>query len=501
MTKFYSVALLAGALVAGSLAADAKTASASKPRFKHGRQIEAPVHPAYRTLVAAKKAAGKKKAVRKPVSSLAENQTWLPVTQVVSVWDGEWIEIEKYSTTWNANGKPVINIIQPMEDEVTDFTKEEYTYDDYGYQTGLLTSIGESLDDLTATTRTTREYDPVVHHLVTYQVEETFDGSEWVKSGNEFRRIVTRDNAGNITKVEVQTPYEDRWDPMEKYEIEYGADGKASKISFSEMEYDWNTFEPTDWSLRYVYDHIEWYCTDGQIYDMDCIYESTNKVKTFSQMVGDEVACVSTVTYVGDTDDFVLVGDMGWAVFTQTWTNHENGGYTNHTVQVDEPEEEGMEPMTETMVECVKYDALGNGLLEVGYYIYDGELMLETYSKGEDLVDASTGFITEYTLTEFWPAEEEPVEGEEEWYALSRAEVDDILAPLEGIEGEWVAYLNVKFSDYQPAGSAALDKIDAEIADGKAEYFTIDGRRVNGTPAAGLYIRRTASGATKVLVK
>lgn len=500
MMKFYSAALLAGALVAGTLAADAKTDKVANLRFKQG-SVEAPVHPALKAQ-AARKAAGKKsRAARRPVVSLAENESWYPTTQVISVWEGEWFDVEKYTTTWNAAGKPLVNIVESLEEGVEEYTKEVCVYDDYGYMTSKVTSNGASLDDLQESSRVSRGYDPVVHHLVTSNMEEMYNDqtSQWMQTGNVYRRIVTRDGAGNITSVEVQTYFDGRWDPDNKYDIEYGADGKASKISYSVMQYD-ETYHPTDWMTRHVYDHIEWYCTDGQIYDMDCIYEGANKVKTFSQMVGDEVACVSTVNYVGDSDDYVLVGDMGWAIYTLTWTNHEYGGYTSYTVQVDTEVAEGEEPYTEKNVSILKSDELGNSMLDVHYSIYGDELYMDIYTKGEDVLDGE-GRISEYTMAEFYPLEEEPAEGEEEWYAVSRATDDELLAPLDAIEGEWENYIKVVFSDYQPAQSAALDRIDAEIADGKAEYFTIDGRRVNGTPAAGLYIRRTAVGTTKVLVK
>lgn len=320
-----------------------------------------------------------------------------------------------------------------------------------------------------------------------------------MQSGNIFRRTVTRNAEGKVTSVVREQPFADRWDPMEKFDFTYGPDGTVIKIVNSVMQFD-DSHAPTDWLEDLIYENIEWYKFDGQIYDMDCIFEGNNKVKTYTQIYNGEPVVVSNVVYVGDTDDFDLVGDMGYAAFTQSWVNHENGGYTSKTVYTEEAEE-GMEPYVETKVDCCLYDVLGNELLVVGYIEADGIVYLDYYAKAEETLDAANGYPSEYILSEFWPAEEEEDPVLEEYAALSRVDTSDITAPLDALDGEWVDFIKITFSDYAQAGTGAVDKIATDIADGKAEYFTIDGRRINGTPASGLYIRRTATGAQKVLVR
>jgi hypothetical protein len=48
-----------------------------------------------------------------------------------------------------------------------------------------------------------------------------------------------------------------------------------------------------------------------------------------------------------------------------------------------------------------------------------------------------------------------------------------------------------------------MDGVDTVLSEEEApvEYYTLSGIRVKGVPAAGLYIRRQGSKATKVLVK
>ncbi len=500
MTKFYSLAA-AGALVLGTLSAVAGPAKVT-PAFKKGNKVEMTVHPALAKTGAVKKnlAAKKQAAVagrHHRIASMAENQVWRPVKQIVSMSDGgEWIPSEEYTTTWTPQGYPQVDLIKALDEEDT-YSRVEYVYDEFGMLTEQTTYVGETADNLVPSSRRLKEYDPKMHNLLLNTIAESWDeaASAWVSAGASQRRVVTRDADGNVTSVQLELAYNGRYDPISKYEFFYGDDKKANNIVYSEMEFDYSTYEPVGWFEDLVYDNIEWYAFDGQIYDMDCIYEGNNKVKAFTQMYEGEPVVVSTVTYVGDTDDFTLVGRMTDGVFEQTWTNYPNGGYLSEVVQTTE----GVDGSVEKYVESAMFNELGNDLLGIQYTIYDGVLEFGTYLKGEEVLDPATELPVTYIQREFMPLEEGG--DEEEYFALSRMTVDEITAPLDELEGDWEDFVKIEYSDYQIAGTGAVDKIATDIADGKAEYFTIDGRRVNGTPASGLYIRRTATGAQKVLVK
>ncbi|MDE6125378.1 MAG: hypothetical protein K2G30_00310 [Muribaculaceae bacterium] len=501
MTKFYHVAL-AGALVIGSLAPAA--AKISDLPLKKARSIEVPAHPALAKTAAAKKTTAKgfdRKAAR--VVSMAENDVWRPTTQVVSGWDpdeADWLPMEEITTTWDAAGRPLVDIFKSLEEE-DEYSKTETVYDEYGYATLETSYVGTSLDDMTPSTRKVREYDPRIHNLIVSNSEERWDAatSSWAPVGNIYRNIVTRDDSGNVTCVQLELYYSGRWDPITKYDFFYGEDGKASKIVQSQMQFDYSTFTPTEWMEDIIYDNVEWYAFDGQIYDLDCIFEGNNKVKAYTQVYDGEPMVTCDVTYVGDTDDFTVVGNLGYAVYEQTWINYENGGYLNHVTQTEEAEE-GEEPIVGEFIDCVKVNEMGNDLLVVNYEIYDGEMLFGGYSVGDETRDPDNGLLTSYESREFWPAEEDF--GDEDFdFLASRSAVNEITAPLDQLEGEWENFIKIDYSDYTTAGTGAADRVATDIADGFAEYFTIDGRRVNGTPAAGLYIRRTSAGTTKILVK
>ncbi|MCM1070440.1 MAG: hypothetical protein NC210_09095 [[Clostridium] fimetarium] len=500
MTNFYSFAL-AGSLLLGSAAAYAATPSKAPKHFaKQGKSAVLAAHPSDNLLVKAspKKSAAKVRRAARRAVSYAENNTWRPSTEVVSISlePGEWLDIEKVSLTWNADGKVLTTITEGIDEEYV--SREEMAYDEFGYWTSRTSFNGETLDALQPESRDVRQYDPRVHSLATYLATETYDATtqQWVASGIANKVVITRDAAGNITSAETQAPYEGDFLGVHKYVITYGADGKASRIALMQMQYDEN-YKPVGYAEDIVIGNIEWYTTDGQIYDQDCIFEGANKVKSFEQLNSDGSALSGTkVTYVGDSDDFELTTTYADGVFTQTWTDLENGGYLSHSKFVMAAEE-GEEPYTEEYVECLKLDKLGESLGEIAYDIYGGELEFGYWTKAEETLNDHDMPET-YALREFYPLEEE---GGEDYFAFSRAAVDDIEAPLEALEGDWFDYIKIAYSDYVLAGTNAIDKVASDIADGKAEYYSIDGRRLTSAPAAGLYIRRTAAGASKILLK
>lgn len=498
----------------GSMSADAAVAKSAKFAARKHVKVEAPVHPALAKSVAtpkAKKSAKEKAAAFKGsrrVLSLAENSVWRPETQVVSAWDYDtetWVEAEELTSTWDAQGNPLTVVSKSLLEE-GDYAKTTYTYDEYGFVTEEVTYVGTSLEDLAPSSRKVHAYDSQIHNLIVENSEEMWDeaSSAWVAVGNVYRRIVTRDDAGNVTSVQVESLYQGAYDPLEKYEFTYGDDGKPVKLVYWVMAFDYTTNEPTGWVEDIIYEQAGWYSFDGQIYDLDCIFEGNNKIKTFTQVYEGEPIGVTNVTYVGDTDDFTAVGDFGYATTVQTWLNYENGGALNHTLYTEDLGDDMV--YTEDFVECATFDELGYDLLNFSYLVSEDMLQFGGYLNGEQTLDPDKGYPVDYVLREFYPLEEDWGDedwGDEDWsvYASRSAVPSEYTAPLDVLDGDWENFIAIKFSGYNDVASSAIDRVAAETAEGKAEYFTIDGRRVNGAPAAGLYIRRTANGSSKVLVK
>lgn len=148
MTKFYSIAL-AGALALGGVSATAVPRSA-KLAVKHGAKVEA-VHPGIagpKTVRKASAAKGSRHYARLNAVKSAANDVWRPTTQTIFEWDGEaWTEVEQYTTTWNSDGQPLVDITKALPDG-DEWGKIEYTYNEYGYLVSERSFTGSSLDDL-----------------------------------------------------------------------------------------------------------------------------------------------------------------------------------------------------------------------------------------------------------------------------------------------------------------------------------------------------------------
>ena len=128
-----------------------------------------------------------------------------------------------------------------------------YTYDTDGNIKAEEESLwNDSRQMLMPATRTGYEYDTVVKDFCIKKVTETYNGAGWVAGTSEGCRV-TRNGQGNVTEV----VYSEDGEETEKLTVEYGADGKASRITGYEYE--------AGWKLASKYYDITWKETDGQL--------------------------------------------------------------------------------------------------------------------------------------------------------------------------------------------------------------------------------------------
>ncbi|MDE6286907.1 MAG: hypothetical protein K2L99_07930, partial [Muribaculaceae bacterium] len=57
------------------------------------------------------------------------------------------------------------------------------------------------------------------------------------------------------------------------------------------------------------------------------------------------------------------------------------------------------------------------------------------------------------------------------------------------------------FSGYSLTATDGLNKVEIDATDGPVEYFNLQGIRMQGKPAPGIYIRRQGNRTEKVFVK
>ncbi len=340
----------------------------------------------------------KKTARRVPrLASQSATSIWKPRTeQVFECWDGEWMLSSTYTYTYNIKGLPVVT----LEDMDGDLYRTTYTYNENGKKTVELVESAISEDgevgEFTPSEKKVKEYDPIMKDLVVLNNEMVFDEVEndWVVQGNCFKRTITRDAANNVTGLTVATwllqtapngelvgDYSD----IEKFEVTYDADGKASTYSIYFLDYDYNT-GTTFWGTPTEYKNIKWQNTNGQFRSTDFTeyLVGDNRVASADVYEDGEQTGTITVTYKEGTRDFTAVIEDAEGISKEVHmleTLDENGSYKESFVYYEDmdgngkwennPDEGIYEISSEEVI--ANYDAQGNLVKEEYFMEMEGE--------------------------------------------------------------------------------------------------------------------------------
>lgn len=432
------------------------------------------------------------KARAAALKSQREQHHWLPLSDQTYFWaEEEWFDEATNEYTYDENGKLKTQISTDFEG-YRNLTQN--TYDEKGRVISKLEQSAEPGEEFINSKLTNLKYDDIVPTLVIENLGYNWNQGEWAQTGNNFKRTVTRDAAGNITAIEVAVLFDGEFDPTNRLTIEYGTDGKACKITESALDYDWAT-QSYAWNVQSVVKDIVWDRTDGQITSADELLTGANRIKSATLEADGETQTVQ-VSYVPDSESYTIVSqsqiveDDIIADFTKTQIVSildEYGSYDLTDIEryeYDEPayddeEEEPYaldeEPETErvveeyTLVEKFRINEYDLVLLSYAADESEGyEPEIYEWIKGTVTLDEENGYITEYV---------------QEMYDY---ELED-----------FVNFSRVVFGDYTDMAGATLVEADKNAP---AEYYNLQGVRVEN-PAAGLYIERRGATVRKVLVK
>ncbi len=399
--------------------------------------------------------------------------------------DNTWYDPYTTKYTYNQSGQVLT--------ETTDNDYREYSYDENGnlvkYSSYYIVAGEKKLSQVCEYT-----YDDVVKNLVIREEATWYDGFTGVATGSSINGVeITRNSDGNITKVQEYSEWDGRKNYYDAMVIEYGADKKAVKItSYSDDEVE---TEISD---------IVWERTDGQIltYEYDDyngdMYFSNNRIASATIKEEDyPQPGIFTATYDGDSyHSLLMVGnDRALEIdfkciekFAPREDFDDQYSYdcTSYEVEYeyDEDTDSYYIESTSDRIEENRADAFGINLYnrrETTYkypspqHKYDDEIEVEV-SKAEVTYDETFG------------------------YPLS--EVHYRNSSYSGGIGELEPTSRYTYSDYVNVDPADVITIEAtEDADAEAEYFNLQGVRVNGKPAPGIYICRKGKVVTKVLVR
>ncbi|MDE6269823.1 MAG: hypothetical protein K2M12_03080 [Muribaculaceae bacterium] len=376
-----------------------------------------------------------------------------------------WEELETVEFTYANNGQPAT---VRTSDPFGGVTLETNTYNDNGMLATRLVTVSEDGEDFTNSQKLAREYDPRLTSVITFNDQYMWFNSQW-QPANCYKRIIERNADGNITSCTIATYFNGQFDPSRKIEIEYGADGKASKITETELSYDGENYF---WVTDCVYSDIEWERTDGQIYSTENLMFDANRISKATVALGDgEATMTMQFSYPGEGDDYdctgtMVVDDENISLIAQ-YREFENGGYKLYNL-----EDYGY--YAEAITEIEKYDEFGLMTLRTVEWTDFTYQEWEEYIEGMVELDPETGYPAEYIMQYRDTDEESPSYGEAIPF-IKRA-----------YEGQ--------------SGISEIAAGEAE-ADAPAEYYNLQGIRV-AQPAAGtLVIRRRGTTVDKIIVK
>lgn len=435
----------------------------------------------------------------------ASMNKWVPGKVTISIPDGDggWEPESEHTFTYNNQGLIEKQVTKALyEDNVQVSTLE---YDANGKVTLELVKAGENINELENSSKTIKAYDSRIPNLVIASELYSWEQSDWTLNARSYIREVTRDDAGNVTKVVYKTMYNGFYEAVQRVEITYGNDGKASTITEYQLSYD-NDYNEI-WEEGFSLKECQWECTDGQLFSLDYVFEGNNKIKSCIQYSEGELVGNMAVTYNSANEDFTatttILEEGTTSTATQVWNDLPNGGFQSTVTYTMEEDGATIELMKE--IEREDYDIFGNVIFACVVDYYDGEVEIYDWQKADSEINAD-GCPTTVILRNFIQdtGDDDDWGDWGDWESVAAASrktpAEDFDTETPPAEGEWEDYLKMDHSDFQQLSISSVGNISVPNTDAPVEYFTLDGRRV-AQPKSGIYIRRQGSSVTKTAIQ
>lgn len=384
--------------------------------------------------------------------------------EAYSYEDGAWEAYATYDITYDSRG----NVLSETETSDGEYTRTVNTWNSDNMRTSKIVSYSSDGESYTDNSKLLCSYDPKVKSLITESMEYYWQDEAWtlVSAGKTYKRIITRDASGNVTRMELQTYYNGAYETLYKTATTYGSDGKAAAIRFEELDTDdGTTYEMMETGTL---TGIVWQDTDGQIvsYEESELFTGSNRIKSANVTFGGAAVGTLSVAY-DDNGGYEAVAsytadDPQEAVMRLEYTDG-NGSYTYSAMYY----EGDPKTLTESEKRVCEFDSHGNCTLEESYY--DGEL--------------EYAVKTEYTYVDGSDYPSEQIQSE-----------------YDSETGEYEPAFKVVSSDYRDVTS--VKAVAADDANAPQAVYTTGGVRVGESASRlprGLYIVKKGAKAVKTL--
>ena len=409
----------------------------------------------------------KKRSLR---ATAEKTKIWRPTLEKNFGWDGsEWQLEDTYTISYDGEGRITTEISENYDGE---FARTTYTYNANGMMATKLSELSTDGETYVNNSRELREYDEVLPSVIILNNQWMWQNDNWALVGNNYKRVITRNEAGNVTLVEIQSLFQGIYDPIRRLTVSYGADGKATELIESSLTYDGQQYK---WEDDTPYKNLVWESFDGQIVDIDNLFSGGCRLKSADLTDAEMTMHIEaeydekgyTVKTTGNDGEDDFIGSVRYEDLD------EFGSY--RTVTSTSYLLDGQVYYEESETEVVKYNEWGNLILSQVEWSDGTWVDVYQHLVGTVEYDETNGYPLSYTVTE------------------------DI---YDEDSGEYVTenMFRAEYFDYVDA-SAGISDIVADGADSPVEYYNLQGMRV-ASPAAGqIVIRRQGSDVSKVIVK
>lgn len=415
----------------------------------------------------------KKKATEHPTAPtnrIPENiADWHPTRTDLYKWeDSQWELAEKCSFSYTPTGKiQQMAISDPRNIEM--ITDNTYNQNDQL----VLSVISYSSDGepFTEMMKLKFEYDDVLTNVVTLSESSVSLLGQTIVLPGSSRRIITRNDAGNITEV-VNEEYEDgQYKPEDRIVIEYSAEGKAISITQYSSELKGDAYL---WEKEASLTEVTWEETDGQIYDIEKIFQGNNRIKTAKVFIADL-----------EDDDF---GEDNTILFDLTVNYNDVPGYYEGIISLPEFE----------LQSTITYEPKENGGYSIKSSSIDGETEFEevTYDEWGNMLSS----YSEWSNGNYNEIEEDIiglVEYDDDGFPILYIVEENIHDPNSSkVENKMVS--KTEFFDYiNVTAGVGMTETDVNMP---IMYFNLQGQPVTNPEAGSIYIRKKGAKAEKVMI-
>lgn len=440
-------------------------------------------------------------SVKAAIKTAGDNAIWKPAHDTEYEYvDGGWEYSGEYSYKYDRRGNITEQVFDDGEGKYR-LTKE---YNEYNYVTRQLEDADEGEGYVNYELKNT-VYDEQIHHLIvdkeTLQWDE--DANEWSKEmgTNCYRRTITRDEQGRVTKVVISTYYLGNYEDTQRQSISYDPQtGKAVECVMEQLvaaDDGWGFV----WENTGTFKNMVWDRTNGQLAEeYSAWFKGENRLKSadYYLTAGKEEFKLGTLnaTYdekggyklVVDMSESAQYGEPGSYQVDELTLTDDNGSYTfesRYYEDMDEDMKYTDEELLEHSMVVDQFDEHGNETLykELMNEEEGPELVLMGSSKFDHKYEGPHGELTETVYSEWmmdYDDEGEEVEGSGHYEPMMKVVCD-------------------QFNDC----TTGISKVTAGNEDAETVY-NLQGVKV-GTDArnlpAGIYIMKKGGKTLKTIKK